>query len=350
MAINWKALSGEKDEKTPKDLSQFFKLTKDEHTLRIVPFPLNSKLFDSKYFNEDNNVFCKILAHKSRQGDIIPYNNGKATLSLECIGQEDPIANLGKKLWYENNDKNPNKTKGWEDRLKIADALKADRPVYVCVIDRDDESATPKLWRVTNFFKKLPLFIKADTKLRKKLGVAEDDNDFEWYNVSTGFDMTIETVEDSYNNNKYLEISSVTFDTTSTPVAESKEALREIYSAMPNPFDLYHILSYTELDEILQKNMNGDEPDDDSELKSKPKPKPVVKKQTLDEEDEDEEDEPAPKPVTKPVAKKQLVDEDEDDEDEAPKPVTKQKNFDAIFKGKDKKKLVAEQEDDDVPY
>jgi hypothetical protein len=338
--INWSSISGEKKERTPKDTSNIFKLTKDEHLLRIVPFPLKSKNFDSTYFNEDNNVFCELYIHKSGKDDLVPYRDDKATFSLDTFEKNsDPISTFGRKLWYDNNKE---ATKQQVANMEIAKRLLPERPTYVCVIDRDDETATPKLWKIPKFNESYKLFERAETRLKKALKMDADD-DIDWTDVNTGYDITVESIEKPYGKGSFRDITSVLCDTNPSPVAETKSELSELYSVMPTPFDLCHILSATELEEILQKSMDGDEPDEDDTIKAKPKSNPVAKKQLIVED----EDEDADEPVTKPVSKKKQIVEDEEDEDDAPvtKSVSKEKDFNAMFKGKDKKKLVEDDEE-----
>lgn len=324
--INWSALGNKQKAPTEKkDTSYLFKLTKDEHQLRIVPFPLNSKVFDSDYFNEDNNLFVELSVHNK---NMIPYTEDKMTLVIDSIGEVDPITKFSKQLRYDNVYKDTSEAKA---KLDVAKSMFPDRYTYCCVIDREDEEPTPYLWRVPLFKDVVPLFARASVKLKKKLKIDEEDEFYE-FDVNEGFDITVESTIKKSNiegrNAEYRAVSSISFDTDATPVAETKDGLKEIYSKMVNPFKLYHIKSAKELQAILDKAMNGDDEDDadaGEEIKTKAKPKQVAPKRVLPEDDEDDDETPPPT-----------------------KPATKEKSFDALFKKGGKKAL--EDDDCEAPF
>jgi hypothetical protein len=329
--INWSALKSGKKNKEKKDESYLFKLHKDEHLLRIVPFPLNSKLFNSEYFNEENNLFVRLSYHNA---NMVPYSDDKMTLTLESVGQEDPICKFSKQLNYDNK---YNDTKDGEALRNIAKGMLPERAFYCCVIDREDEVPTPYLWKIPSFDKQfIPLMEKASGKLKKKLKIDEDDDEFFEFDCDNGFDCTIETLEQEYNGNKFRGISSITFESDSTHIVESKEELKEIYKNMVSPFSLFNIKTAKELKGILEKAKNGDEDDD---------------------EDEDEEagKSIASKPKSKAVASTKVLpkmdDEDDDDKDDEEKPNTKSKvnakNFNELFQKNSKKKKPEDDEDDE---
>ena len=365
--INWSALSGEKKDRTPKDTSNIFKLTKDEHLLRIIPFPLKSKHFDAKYFNEENNVFVNLFVHKSGKDDIVPYRDDKATLALDSFGKDDPITTFGRKLWYDNN---KGTSKQNISAMEIAKQLLPERPTYCCVIDREEENPVPKLWKITKFNTVAQLFAKAEAKMKKKMKM-DDEDELDWTDVNEGYDITVNSVKSSYNGFPFFDISSIVIEPSPapSPVCESKAELNELYAIMPNPFDLYHIVSFTDLEEILDKNMRGDDDEDeDDTIKAKPKSVAKVTKKVLieDDEDEDDEEEETPAPKTKTKAKAVSEDDEDDvpvvksktkskakiaeDDDEDDEPVTKtksnEKDFGAMFKG-NKKSLP---QDNTVPF
>lgn len=326
--INWSALKSGKKNKEKKDESYLFKLHKDEHLLRIIPFPLNGKLFNSEHFDEDNNLFVRLSYHNI---NMVPYTDDKMTLTLESIGQEDPICKFSKQLNYDNK---YNDTKQGEALRNIAKSMFPERAFYCCVIDRENEVPTPYLWKIPSFDKQfIPLMEKASNKLKKKLKIDEDDDDFFEFDVNDGFDCTIETLEQEYSGNKFRGISSITFESDPTPVVESKEELKEIYKNMVSPFSLYNIKTTKELQKILDKAKDGEESDeeDDDEgksISSKPKIKTSVSKKVLPTIDDDDDD-------------------DEEEEDEKPKLKSNAKNFAEIFEKKSKNNKVNNDDDDD---
>lgn len=349
--IDWTALASGKKKKEKRDESYLFKLTEDEHSLRIVPFPLDNKAFNAEYFDEDNNLFVRLSSHNN---DMIPFADDKMTLTLESIGEEDPICKFSKQLAYDNKF---NETKEGDALRKIAKSMLPKREVYCCVINREDETPTPYLWKIPSFDKEfIPIMAKASTKLKKKLKIEDDDDDFYEFGENEGFDFTVESLVKEFNENgrsgSYRAVTSITFETESSPIAETKEELKEIYKNMVSPFSLFHIKSAKELKKILDKAKNGDDDDDDDEeegatISSKPKPKSVTSvKKVLPKMDDDDGDDDEP-PVKK-TSKKIVEDEDEEDEDEKPVKKANAKNFNELFtKGAVKSKKAKATDDDD---
>jgi hypothetical protein len=346
---NWEALkaklSGNPSKNNDSDESKklLWKPKLGVNKVRFIPFPCDD---DGVPLNElvdiDLNPFVKIFLHSNE----VATWDGKPTVALKTFFKKDPISTFGAEL-FKDGTKNNNKL-----LIEKAKLMNLKERNLAIIIDRADAEVTPYIWDFANDSFEL-LLDEVD-------GVNFDD-------LNEGFDILIKTKADvfrtggkEYAFNKVIKIS---LDKEPSKACKKSEILR-MYDNFPNPFDMYNVLTYDELEAKLEKYLSNSDDDDEDEgktISTKPSTKPV--KRTIVEDDDEDDEELAPKPVKKkkvvdeeededdepvPIKKKKVVVEVEDDEDDEPvKPKVTQKDFTSLIKNKGKK--VEDDEDDEIP-
>jgi hypothetical protein len=352
---NWEAmkakLSGNPSKNTDSDESKklLWKPKLGVNRVRFIPFPSDD---DGVPLNElvdkDLNPFVKLFLHSNE----VATWDGKPTVALKTFFKKDPISTFGAELYKDGTKHN--------DKLLIekAKTMNLKERNLAVIIDRADNEVTPYFWDFAND--------SFDLLIDEIYGVNFDD-------LNEGFDILIKTKADvfrtggkEYAFNKVIKIS---LDKEPSKACKKSEILR-MYDNFPNPFDMYNVLSYDELEAKLEKYLSNSDDDDEDEgktISTKPSTKPV--KKTIIEDDDEDDEELAPKPVKKkqvfeveedeeddeelvpkPVKKKKVVDEEEEEDDEPVKPKVTQKDFTSLIKNKGKKPVVEDDEDDEIPY
>ena len=343
-----------------------------QNTIRIFIPQLDEdgNYLDKRYKMED----CPAIIQRewNTQQGYLPYQ-GKKLPALPK--NEDPI---NKYRWSLYQDLNKLSKQDATDVQRIIDKLKDSDKYYLLVLDRDDETQTPKFWEITKerygeiilalekdelqraktHFKRLLLkqsvvkitdeiedainedfddkaIASIDTVFElyqtyaKKLKFPKDSvgtlEDFEegYYNrfdLEDGKDLIVTTQEKEFtdsNKQKRMGKSPVGFEFSNKrkPVFESEKELSAFWKKVPSFYDdLYLEPSVEKLEEVLE--IFNAYQKKENEISSKPKQE--VSKPKFVEDDEDEEDfTPKAKkssPIPKPSMRKAFV-EDEEEED-----------------------------------
>lgn len=199
-----------------KKQDNLWKPTPGKHVIRIVPYKFNRE-----------NPFIELLFH---------YNmNGKTYLSPMSFGKPDPIVEFGEKL----------KTTGSKDDWKLGKTLEPKLRTFVPIVVREHETEGVKFW---GFGK---------TVYQELLALIADPEYGDITDMLVGHDITVE-FKSAEDTGKSFPSTTIRPRPSKTKITENKELLKSLFEGQRNILDIYKELSYTELEEVLQKWLSGD--------------------------------------------------------------------------------------------
>jgi hypothetical protein len=251
---------------TQKKSDLLWKPTPGKHQVRIVPYK----------FRPDN-PFIELYFH---------YNiNNKTYLSPISFGDADPINEFAEKL------KNIGTKEDWKTGKNMEPKLRT----FVPVIIRGKENEGVKFW---GFGK---------TVYQELLAYIADADYGDITDPANGRDITIEytSAQDGGTN---FPTTTIRVKPKETPMVDDIELAKKLVKEQSEITDIYSVLSYDELAEILEKWLNGsDEEETEGQeqsvsqqtLSSSPAKEETVAEDTTEEE---------PKSTPNPTAKNDVAD------------------------------------------
>ncbi len=170
------------------------------------------------------------------------------TLTLNNFGEEDPVLQYRRENYKELSE-------------SIEKKLRPKNEFYAYVLDRSDDTNTPKIWRMS----------KSTAEMLSKLFVDEDGDLINYVDPEKGYDLVVDVVEEEnklHMSDKkvpatYMKVSNITLTTKgSTPIAKTPSEISRILDAEIDIFSFYTKYSFEDLHGFLGKfitNLSDDE-------------------------------------------------------------------------------------------
>lgn len=247
-----------------------------KHQIRILPSKYNS-----------DNPFTELKFYYGI--------TNKVMISPSNFGEKDPIALFAAKLREDYSKEN----------YALAKKIEAKVRIFVPVIIRGEEDKGVRLWQ---FGKQV---------YEELIALAVDDEIGDYTDVSSGRDITVETIGPESTGTPYNK-SSVRVRLKSTPSSEDIEQVRLWLDNQPNPKELFKRYTFDEMKSALEKWLS---PEDNKE-------EDIIFKSSTEIED-------APLPVSSKI-----------NSDISKIKKTKNDQFDALFDDNP----TQEEEIDDLPF
>jgi len=211
--------------------------------------------------------------------EVAFHNNivKKKMLALSNWGEKDPIIAFSDVL--KKSDDKGERDMGYK--------LSPKKKYIFQVVVRGEEHLGTRLWEASK------------TVAEAIYGIIADDDYGDVLDVNDGRDLTIEGIEDSFNNIKYIKVSILP-KPKATPLAKTEDEINGFLSNQYDPLSLTKKYSYQELKDFLEQALNPDgaesgETDvEETEEKSEEIPSdelPFVESSTEEESGEEEETE-----------------------------------------------------------
>jgi hypothetical protein len=179
-----------------------------------------------------SNPFVEVYFH---------YLGGKTYVSPLTKGDPDPIAEFADKL----------RAGGGLTKEEWAETKKyVPKPrTYIPIVVRGKESEGVKLW---GFGK---------TTYKELLGIIGDPEYGDITDVKSGRDIKVEFIPAEKSPTKFPK-TDIRISPNQKPLTEDKDLLKVLTTVQPNIFDVYSILSYDELKEVLTKFLSPTKSDE----------------------------------------------------------------------------------------
>ena len=206
----------------------FWRPTVGKQQIRIVPSAFNSK-----------NPFTELKFYYGI--------TNKVMLSPLNYGEKDPIALFAKKLREEYTKEN----------YLLAKKLDAKTRVFVPVVVRGEEDKGVRLWQ----FGKLIY--------EELLSLAVDEEIGDYTDISSGRDLTIETVGPESTGTQYNK-SSVRVRLKQTPLSEDATLVEKWTKEQPDPNGEFKRFTFDEMKAALEKWLSPEDAADEGDIISEP--------------------------------------------------------------------------------
>lgn len=202
-----------------------------EHTIRLVPYKFKAFPFIELYFHYDFNK--------------------KNLLSPISFDDPDPIVELAEKL----------KATGDKESRDLAKELAPKMRTYVAVLVRGEEEQGIRFYGM------------GKTVYEEILKIMDDPDYGNIFDPYTGTDLVIKYQTPEEVGNDYGK-TSIRAKRNTSRLADTDEQIEKYLNNQKNITDIYKVLSYDELTEILQDWLNKDE---ETENTTQSAPDPVKK-------------------------------------------------------------------------
>lgn len=193
----------------PKGRKNIFKAKQDPQVVRIIPY----------VHNQNGNPFIERNFHYGLAGGTI--------VCPTTYGQSCPVCQFASQLWR----------KGEQDMAKKF--FKSDR-VYVPVLERSNMESEPKFWGVSR------------TNYQDILNTIADPDYGDVIHPFDGRDLTVTKIPQGQYGKVVLK-----FKPQTSAIAEKQQQMEKILNSCPNFDDVYPLKKGDELEEVLQKTING---------------------------------------------------------------------------------------------
>ena len=206
----------------------FWRPTVGKQQIRIVPSAFNSK-----------NPFTELKFYYGI--------TNKVMVSPLNFGEKDPIALFASKLREEYNKEN----------YVLAKKLDAKTRIFAPVIVRGEEDKGVRLWQ----FGKLVY--------EELLSLAVDEEIGDYTDVSSGRDITVETVGPEATGTPYNK-SSVRVRLKTSPLSEDSSVVEKWLKEQPEPNKLFKRFTFDEMKDALEKWLSPEDANEEGDIISEP--------------------------------------------------------------------------------
>lgn len=182
---------------------------------------------------------------------------GRSHLSPKSFGDDDPIVEFAEEL----------KRKGGKENWKLHKKLMPTLRIYAPIVVRGEEDQGVKFW---GFGK---------TIYEDLLSKLVDPDWGNFFDLQEGRDIKIERIPAEKNDTDYPKTNADLVPNKS-PLADSKERMKEIIDTQVEITEVFDVLSYEELENILEDYLN---PEDEEEEESVTTSAGKSKKSSVDE-------------------------------------------------------------------
>jgi hypothetical protein len=207
----------------------FWRPTVGKQQIRIVPSAFNS-----------NNPFTELKFYYGI--------TNKVMISPQNFGEKDPIQLFAQKL------------RGGEynkENYILAKKLDAKTRIFVPVIVRGEEDKGVRLWQ----FGKLVY--------EELLSLAVDEEIGDYTDVSSGRDITVETVGPEATGTPYNK-SSVRVRLKTSPLSEDSSVVEKWLKEQPEPNKLFKRFTFDEMKDALEKWLSPEDANEEGDIISEP--------------------------------------------------------------------------------
>jgi len=207
----------------------FWRPTVGKQQIRIVPSAFNSK-----------NPFTELKFYYGI--------TNKVMISPLNFGEKDPIALFAGKLREGEYNK---------ENYVLAKKLDAKTRIFVPVVVRGEEDKGVRLWQF------------GKTVYEELLSLAVDEEIGDYTDVSSGRDITVETVGPEATGTPYNK-SSVRVRLKTSPLSEDSSIVEKWLKEQPEPNKLFKRFTFDEMKSALEKWLSPEEANEEGDIVSEP--------------------------------------------------------------------------------